>query len=67
MQFILFASILAIAAAYPGYYSSGHDVGGYGDYAQIAQSREGHHHESYPHAHEDEHVDYYVSFIEYDV
>jgi Insect cuticle protein len=54
-QFIVFASIVALAAAYPGYYS-GHELDDGHSYGQIARSDYGHEH----HEHHDELVDYYA-------
>lgn len=59
-QFILFASIIVAAAAYPGGYYSGHEIaaleGAHHDYGQIARGDD---HEQH-YEHHDEVVDYYV-------
>lgn len=69
LQFVLFASIVAIAAAFPGYYAeyenaaadAGHDYGSAAqDYGQIARG-DAHGQESHGHHYEEELVDYYVS------
>jgi hypothetical protein len=57
LQFIIFASLLALVAAYPGYYTSEYEgLEESHEYAPIARADE-HHHE--PH-HHDEIVDYYA-------
>lgn len=60
LQFILFASIVAFAAAYPGYY--GHEYAeleaAHHDYGQIERGDSHEHH--YEHQHHDDIVDYYV-------
>ena len=60
-QFILFASIVAIAAALPGYYSGQEyaEVEAAHEYGQIARGDQSHEHYEH-HDHHDEPVDYYV-------
>uniref|UniRef100_A0A182MN43 Uncharacterized protein n=1 Tax=Anopheles culicifacies TaxID=139723 RepID=A0A182MN43_9DIPT len=61
--FVVFASLLAFAAAYPGgygdYYGSEHQLEAGHQYGQVARISlgDGHGHHEY---HEDEHVDYYA-------
>ena len=59
MQFIVFASLVALAAALPGYYDEHHEAEGYG---HIARSDYGHEaqHDAHEYHHEDELVDYYA-------
>jgi hypothetical protein len=58
LQFLVFASFVALAAAYP-VYEYDHDYG-YDQIARVSLGDHGHH--EYAH-HEDEHVDYYVSSL----
>ena len=62
---MLFASIVAFAAAYPGYYEehayAGLEHGGHGGYGQIARASLGDHgYEAQGHGHDEEAVDYYA-------
>lgn len=63
-QFIIFASVVALAAAYPGYYNE-HEYAAveaaHHDYGQISRG-DSHGHEHH-YEHHDEPVDYYVSWI----
>jgi hypothetical protein len=63
LQFVLFASLVAFAAAYPGYYD-GHEYAGLEqsyDYGQVARSDHGAHASAHEgHYEHDEHVDYYA-------
>jgi hypothetical protein len=57
-QFIVFASLLALAAAYPGYYDHHHQDEHEIEEYQVARADYGHHgHEEY---HHDELVDYFA-------
>lgn len=61
-QFVIFASIVALAAAYPGYYP-GHEYAGLEaahEYGQISRAGEAHHEHHEHHDHHDELVDYYA-------
>ncbi|KAG5675709.1 hypothetical protein PVAND_005590 [Polypedilum vanderplanki] len=65
-KFIIFSSLVAFVAAYPGYYDehhyaieeSGHEDGHEHEYAQIARGDHGH--EAHDHHGHDELVDYYA-------
>uniref|UniRef100_A0A336LZN2 CSON005837 protein n=1 Tax=Culicoides sonorensis TaxID=179676 RepID=A0A336LZN2_CULSO len=64
-KYIVFASVICSALAYPGHYNfgqySGHEISSY-EHQPIARISYDHGHHGYEQHHEDEHVDYYSVF-----